>query len=119
MVFCPFCYLYSTTKPKQHEQRYAFYRTAIILLAIMRVLLISINCEEPPKIHDRSFQNFNLDQCSLYVPKGCKPCYQKADGWKDFKKIVKLPRYVYTLCTQCYKSARMLHYFAVPLQRKI
>ena len=67
----------------------------------MRVLLISINCEEPPKIHDRSFQNFNLDQCSLYVPKGCKPCYQKADGWKDFKKIVKLPRYVYTLCTQC------------------
>jgi hypothetical protein len=25
-----FCYLCFTTKPKQHEQRYAFYRTAIV-----------------------------------------------------------------------------------------
>lgn len=52
------------------------------------LIYLCINCEEPPKIHDRSFENFSPAQCTLYVPKGCKARYQQAEGWKDFKKIV-------------------------------
>lgn len=47
-----------------------------------------INCEEPPKINDRSFDNFNPNHCSLYVPKGSKDLYLQAEGWKMFKEIV-------------------------------
>jgi hypothetical protein len=47
-----------------------------------------INSAKPPQTHERCFDLFSPAQCTLYVPKGCKPRYQQAEGWKDFKKIV-------------------------------
>lgn len=42
----------------------------------------------PPKCNSNSFQSCNINQVMVYVPKGSKEFYTKADVWKDFPCII-------------------------------
>lgn len=42
----------------------------------------------PPKCNSNSFQSCNINQVMVYVPKGSKEFYTKADVWKDFPCIM-------------------------------
>ena len=46
---------------------------------------ITINATTPPKVIDDSFSNFNA---TLYVPRGCRSAYERADVWSLFAHIV-------------------------------
>ena len=43
------------------------------------------------------FQEFDKNNCTLYVPIGSKTAYQTAYEWKDFKNIIEMPTAVPTL----------------------
>jgi len=49
---------------------------------------IYLQREQPPAIERRTFKGFNINDCELHVPIGCKSEYEKAEGWKNFKNIV-------------------------------
>jgi hypothetical protein len=55
------------------------------------LISVEIKCITPPKLEIEPFKvnPFGKDVSSiiLYVPKGTKAAYTKADGWKDFKII--------------------------------
>ena len=52
--------------------------------------LTSIYCkaQTPPTIDSSAFYGWN--QCTLYVPTGCKETYAAADYWKQAKKIIEM-----------------------------
>ena len=52
--------------------------------------LTSIKCESktPPTTDGSAFTGGYTGECFLYVPKGCKDAYAKAEGWKSFKNIL-------------------------------
>ena len=51
--------------------------------------ILSLN-NIPPTCSTYSFDNVNMENCVLWVPKGCANAYKEADGWKDFQNIREL-----------------------------
>lgn len=44
----------------------------------------------PPSIEDLVFEDVDLSQIILYVPKGSKAIYEATDIWKDFRMIIEV-----------------------------
>ena len=51
---------------------------------------LTVNMTTPININANVFNNVNLSQCTLYVPKGCKDAYKNADVWKKFGTILEI-----------------------------
>ena len=52
---------------------------------------IKIGAAVPPTLAGQAFEDFNVADITLYVPKGSKAAYQSASYWKNFKAIVEFP----------------------------
>ena len=48
---------------------------------------LTVNMTTPININANVFNNVDLSQCTLYVPKGCKDAYKNANVWKKFGHI--------------------------------
>jgi hypothetical protein len=52
------------------------------------IKIIECNGTTPPILHTQSFEEVDLTNITVYVPKGSVDAYKNAPVWKDFPKIV-------------------------------
>ena len=49
---------------------------------------LTVEAVTPPTVGELVFEDVDLSQITLYVPKGSKQTYETSDAWSGFKKIV-------------------------------
>lgn len=54
----------------------------------MVLTTVKVYATTPPAVYEYSF--YTRKNATLYVPRGCKPLYEAADYWKEFKEIVEM-----------------------------
>ena len=65
----------------------------VLAFGCPNLLSIYVERETPPSICVGGYSTFSSvdkNTCTLYVPKGCKSSYNKAEGWNEFMNIVEV-----------------------------